>query len=362
MYMSEKKGNSRGDGLFAAANSGRGFVSFYGEIFCGKDIERRYIIKGGPGTGKSGFLRRVASAAESCGRRVERYRCSSDPDSLDGVIIDGSISLIDGTAPHSADTDLPGARDEIVDLGAFWDSERLRLQRAEIESLAQGKGECYRRAYRYLEACECVFAGSRITLMPIVLHEKLARAAARCVRSMPRGEGFELRTALVDSVGMKGRARLEGIERSAERVHTVEDSYGTASLYLRALISEARLCDQPLRVSYDPIHLDEPNAVLFCHTGDCFVIGDGRTKNAHIGEGSRTVRMKRFLDNDGVKRHRASLRADGRMHDALVDSAIESLREAGQYHFELERIYSSCMDFEALSSFTQRFIEEKLLR
>ena len=60
--------------LFAAANSGRGFVSFYENIFNAPNIVRRYLIKGGPGTGKSSFMRRVAAFAEDNGYPVEYYR------------------------------------------------------------------------------------------------------------------------------------------------------------------------------------------------------------------------------------------------------------------------------------------------
>ena len=65
------------EAYFAAVNSGAGFISFFEEIFYAPQISRRYVIKGGPGTGKSSFLRRVAKSAESCGRSVKYYYCSS---------------------------------------------------------------------------------------------------------------------------------------------------------------------------------------------------------------------------------------------------------------------------------------------
>ena len=80
---------TKGGELFAAANSGKGFCSFYGEIFSPERTERRYLIKGGPGTGKSSLMRRVAGEAEKRGYGVEYYRCSSDPTSLDAILIGG---------------------------------------------------------------------------------------------------------------------------------------------------------------------------------------------------------------------------------------------------------------------------------
>ena len=121
----ENKENTEGRALFAASNSGKGFCSYYGDIFSEKTILRRYLIKGGPGTGKSSFMRTVAQGARDEGAYVEYDRCSSDPSSLDAVVIDSKIALIDATAPHNVEPELVGARDELVDLGRFWDSDML---------------------------------------------------------------------------------------------------------------------------------------------------------------------------------------------------------------------------------------------
>ena len=51
-------------------NSYGGFVSHYRDCFA---QERRYIIKGGPGCGKSTLMRRIAHEAEQRGLEVEYY-------------------------------------------------------------------------------------------------------------------------------------------------------------------------------------------------------------------------------------------------------------------------------------------------
>ena len=134
--------------LFAAANSGKGFTSFYGEIFNSDSIKRRYLIKGGPGTGKSTFMRRVAVAAEGKGDLVEYYRCSSDPSSLDGIIINKTVAIIDSTAPHSEEAELVGAKDSLIDLGAFWNT--------------------YARAYRFLGAAMQSDLAARDIIYPYI--------------------------------------------------------------------------------------------------------------------------------------------------------------------------------------------------
>ena len=124
--MSNKK-------YFASANSSEGFVNYFPAIFGGG--RRLYVVLGGPGTGKSRFLREVVAR----GREVEEYYCSSDADSLDGVMIDGWLGLVDGTAPHVWRTSSVGAFEQIVNLGEFWDARLLASARSEIEVLSEKK-------------------------------------------------------------------------------------------------------------------------------------------------------------------------------------------------------------------------------
>ena len=58
-------------GYFAASNSSEGFKSYYGEIF--ERADRLYVIKGGPGTGKSSLMKRLADAALRKGYKIEYY-------------------------------------------------------------------------------------------------------------------------------------------------------------------------------------------------------------------------------------------------------------------------------------------------
>ena len=52
---------------FAASNSSQGFMNYYKDVFITKMCKRLFVIKGGPGTGKSRFMRDISACAEKTG-------------------------------------------------------------------------------------------------------------------------------------------------------------------------------------------------------------------------------------------------------------------------------------------------------
>ena len=114
---------------FLGANTPQGFISFFDELYNPYENCRAYIIKGGPGTGKSTLMKKVCAEAESRGYAVEKVYCSSDPDSLDGLIVpEVGVSIADGTSPHTLEPRFPGACENIINLGECWDKDSLRCK------------------------------------------------------------------------------------------------------------------------------------------------------------------------------------------------------------------------------------------
>lgn len=134
---------------FLGANTGSGFVSLYDNFTAPGDF--LWILKGGPGCGKSSFMRRIGMAAEASGHEVEYVLCSGDPDSLDGVYItDLGVAYADGTAPHVLEARLAGADSNYINLGAHLDGAALRPLREEIDGLTRAYKAKYAEAYAAL--------------------------------------------------------------------------------------------------------------------------------------------------------------------------------------------------------------------
>lgn len=86
---------------FLGGNTPTGFYSLYHQLSEPERLRALYIIKGGPGCGKSTLMRRVERHAQAAGLETQQVLCSGDPDSLDALILPQlGAALVDGTAPQ----------------------------------------------------------------------------------------------------------------------------------------------------------------------------------------------------------------------------------------------------------------------
>lgn len=140
---------------FPGGNTSLGFYSFYHNVLPQKKAKRIFTIKGGPGTGKSSFMKKVGEHFYNKGYDIEYHHCSSDNNSIDGVLIKQlNVALFDGTAPHIIDPINPGIIDEIIHLGDFWDEEGLKKYHSQIIETNPKVGKSFKRVYNYLKAAK----------------------------------------------------------------------------------------------------------------------------------------------------------------------------------------------------------------
>ena len=111
--------------LFPGSNTSKGFYSFYRYILTQDNANRILCLKGGPGTGKSSLMKKVGKYFFAKGYNIEYHHCSSDSNSLDGIVVkELNVAILDGTSPHIVDPITPGAVDEIINLGDALDIDK----------------------------------------------------------------------------------------------------------------------------------------------------------------------------------------------------------------------------------------------
>ena len=331
---------------FLGANSRAGFASLYRD-FAAAPGDLLHVVKGGPGTGKSGFMRRIAEAAKERGLDAELVLCSGDPASLDGVYVPAlRQGWMDGTAPHTRDPAHFGADGDYVDLGRFCRLPLCGDDRERVLALNAAYRSRYADAYRWLAAAGALEDAAAPPPLPAAAREKLRRRFRSILRrSAPCGEGGggESRRFL-SALSGGGRLRLP-LPARYRTVCRIDSPRGLAPALLGIAAEEAAARGLTRILCLSPLEPARTEALLLPEAGLAFLGG-------RAGEGERGMHPDALLPpEDGAAR--SARRRAVRLRDEALASAEAALRQAKALHDELEAVYRPYMDFPALTSFTE---------
>ena len=343
------------EAYFAASNSGDGFHSYFGECFDSPEIEKLYVIKGAPGTGKSKFMKDISALAEAKGGSVRYYYCSSDPTSLDGITVRlgaHTVSVIDATLPHTYEPRLPGLRETIVDLGAFWNSNVIEGYSEEIVNLSDEKKYRFDMAYKYLRAAAQLDQIALSLALRYADTNKIKRRAQKLLCHAPKGKGYKKEIGLIDSIGMLGQVRLGTFEALSERVWYIDDFCSLGSMLLEEIHKSAKERGLSVILSPDPLVPERLCALYINEIKGAFIISK---KNTAEISSAKHIDIKKLALADVLRLFSGKAKLAMRLERELIDSACDELERAKLCHFELERIYGSAMDFDAKEKFTKQF-------
>ena len=337
---------------FSGSNSGTGFFNHFDGLVPEWDtINRYFMIKGGPGVGKSTLMKAVVKQAEKTGEEIECFYCSGDPDSLDGVrLVKRGIVLADATAPHAMDPKYPGAVEEIVSLGEYIVRDKIVAYRDEIETLTKANKQGYSRAYAYLGAAavlaearqkeaEACVDKKKLSAVTEELNERIREKEGREEKETPGGttENGGERRLFLDAISCKGMLSFRENFFAGRELYRVtgECKDVLADCIGRQIKGRKRevFCN-PLRPNCRN-HMWLPDAAL----GITF----GEGENGHVIDGETLL-----------ARRCPGITTDYRKEVLyLEEQAVVCLKECKRMHDDLEKIYRECVDFHKVSECTE---------
>lgn len=348
---------------FLAANSCEGFISSFADNYDAKDGWRAYIIKGGPGTGKSSFMKYIAVKAAEKNLKCELCPCSSDPDSLDAVILaQKKLIIMDGTAPHTVDPVYPAVCEQILNFGDFWKTENISKENDAIINITDKNKALHRSVSRYLKACGCLIHENYKTALKFTDTEKTHYYAAKlCKKYIPQksGKGKEWIRYLcgVTPKGVVSYAKT--VTETCKKVIIVSDEYGSVG---NIIMNTAR--DFAINSGYEIITVK--NAFLPSVITDHIIIPElsvafvRESEFQHFASENRHIRAERFIDTDKLSKHREKMKFNKKAIKELLLTTSALLSEAKTVHDELEKYYIDAMDFPALTAFATEFADKIL--
>lgn len=349
--------------FFLGASTPSGFHSLFSELYSPEDGWKLYIIKGGPGTGKSTLMKKVAAQCEKQGRYYEKIHCSSDPESLDAVIIPSlKISIADGTAPHILEPRFPGVCEKIIDLGAFRDDGILMKNRDEIIELTKKNSEQHRKCITFLAAARGANNDTASVAVSALRIGKVHKFAEKLTESKLRSKSNSesiLKKRFLSALTPNGLTIFrDSFSAFCENKVILNDSFGCASSVILKVIAlkaaslgiEGILCTCPMSPEIKPEHLIFPELSLGFYTSNRHHPDDFKdTLNIDCG---------RLYDTDILSRHKNRIAFNNRSSDELLSEGIRKLEDAKKLHDELERYYINAMDFTEMQIFTEKLLEK----
>lgn len=336
--------------FFLGANSGNGFYSLY-DNFCQNEGDFLYMIKGGPGCGKSSFMRKIADAAQEHGCDVEYILCSGDPDSLDGIYIpDLKIGFADATAPHIMEPSCFAFNSNYVNLGRFC----RRTESCMIEEYYTAYKKLYARAYSFLSSAAMIKKNNYFDLFDDKSLEKIKNRARNLIllcigkRTVQRKKPV-IKRRFISCISCKGSIVLKGsVNKLCKRICIVDDKLGMAHLFLDEAAQTAVSYRQEVILCPSPLLPDRLEAVLLPELETAFISGSVM----QCAEPWRHIRLDAMADRNMLGLCRGEIKNAGKMYVNAVDTAVYYLSKAKTYHDMLENEYKPCVDFSALNEFT----------
>lgn len=342
--------NGRASHFFLSANTPQGLVSHPEQLYSAKDGWRAFILKGGPGTGKSFFIEKVGKAMQQLGLNVEYIHCTSDSDSYDGLAVPPlKVCLLDGTPPHAIEPKYPGAVESIINLGECCDENALARQHDKIIVFAARISAIYDRAFRFLGAAGSLQADIARQAYECADLGKMERYATRLAkREFPprRRQGRESQRFLT-GITPGGVVFYKDTVSSYEKIFVIEDDFGLGRFLL------ARIRAFALSMGYDVISCNCPMSpadrlehLLVPALSIAFVTSNRFHKLDF--KGCRHIHIRRFIDNETLKLRRQRIVFNRKAARELIAEAIKLLGEARASHDILKDIYASATDFSAV--------------
>ena len=335
---------------FLGSNSEKGFYSLYDGLTIPEDGDFLWVIKGGPGCGKSSFMRILGDAAADAGLEVEYVHCSGDPHSLDAVRFpELKTAYVDGTSPHIIEAMYPGCSSLYLDLGAFYSACSLEGKRDEIIKLNREYKALYKRAYSYLAAAGKIVPASLYRVSSDFLLNKVEKRASGFIsREMkPIGEQGKTRIIFLDAISCDGTVSFrDAMLRLYDKVCIIDNEYGLGKIYLEKIYAQALERGYDVIVSRCALCPDEISALFFPQLS-LGMLALSKGENIEC-ETYRHIRLDAIAEKELTGSSRKEFRESKKLQQKLISQSIVSLKQAKALHDELESIYNPHVDFASL--------------
>ena len=298
-----------------------------------------FYLKGGPGTGKSTLMKKIAAAFGE--ESVSVYHCASDPHSLDAVVLeDRGVFVADATAPHESSTPLPFVTGETVDLAAGLHAEKLTQNAAEIAALYRENQAAHAQAkkgYGGITSMQDTVAGIGKSAL---IREKLSAYSARLAkRILPHKSGEPCLPQERQCCAVTPQGRLTLLPENFDLILLRDDALAASQMLLTALAEDACRCGEPCEITRSLTQTARPVTHLLLPARRIAVVSGPAAAPGSLKKPLTVINMQRFYRADLLKQKRELLRFCTKTAASVEAQIIAILADALRIHDALEAHY-----------------------
>ncbi|WP_257347570.1 PRK06851 family protein [Pseudalkalibacillus decolorationis] len=340
---------------YAGGNTAKGFYSLYENNLVG--LNRLFILKGGPGTGKSTLMKEIGNAWNEKGFDIEYLHCSSDNHSIDGVIIPVlKVGIVDGTAPHVIEPKAPGVIEEYVNLGAAWNADLLAPYKERILELNDKIQVCFQSAYaNFADALAIHDEWEKIYIENMDFH-KADQLTGELLETFFAGKSLkkdaDIRHRYLGAATPEGAVDfIQNLTEDVYKRYFIKGRPGSGkSTMLKKIAAAAEdkgFDTEVYHCGFDPNSLD---MVIVRELG--FAIFDSTAPHEYFPdrENDEIVDMyKRTITPGTDEKYEEELEDIKDRYSGKMKDAIACLAKEKELHDELEQYYIEAMDYEKVN-------------
>lgn len=342
--------------MFPGGNTSEGFYSFHDNIIS-NNRNRLYILKGMPGGGKSSLMKRIGERALKEGFSLEYHHCPSDPESIDGVVINElNIAIVDGTPPHSIDPIYPGFGDNIVNLAKYIDEDKILRYKEKIIQAKDNNKKAYRRAFNYFKGAKLIWDEIEMTNREYVNLKGIKKLSRKSLDEIfsynvieSKNHRFKNRYMFSNGYTPKGYFDYtETIVKDIKNKYYLKGDIGTGkSNFMNRIIDMANIEDFHIEIYYNSFAPKNVESILIYEL-DLMISSNDNVKDGDYN----IIDFDQFFDKSNIKNE------DYEMLNKLIDKSIEGLNMAERNHFIQEEIYNNSIDFTGIDQEREKIWDE----
>ncbi|AHF06939.1 PRK06851 family protein [Desulfitobacterium metallireducens] len=340
--------------MFPGGITYQGFYSFYNYMI-ERDARHIFVIKGGPGVGKSTFMKKIAQSMFEAGYEIEYHCCSSDNNSIDGLVIpELNIALLDGTAPHIVDPKTPGAVDEIINLGEYWNEAKMLESKAEIMACNLQVSRYFQAAYYSLKDAKNAMDEWEFYIEPYQnwddINKMYLKTEKNIFKNSPPGNG-KARHLFAWAHTPQGKCQyIDSLLSGMQTLYTLKGQPGTGkSTFLSRISNRASMLGLSVEYFHSTLDPEKLDLILLPEIKVGLVIdADPYSYTPDFKCTVIELDFDKSLDQILLQNYKSELTSCSERVNTSLERALANSKKAKMSHDQMETYYIPAMDFQAI--------------